>query len=163
MFKRIISIFVLALLTANSSNAQRSDSDNPYIGGGIAILDLVAEDPREYVSMQRQNSELLRSSADLAGVCTAVSGNDLAGTVYAVFPSLGSAFNMWDIMLTSNQIRNIQNEFNSSRTLLGNQTWQIVKGLEGEIFEESFATRVVDVSPTNPEAYVQAVRNMEKV
>ena len=52
-------------------------------------------------------------------------------------------------MLTSNQIRNIQNEFNSSRTLLGNQTWQIVKGLEGEIFEESFATRVVDVSPTN--------------
>ena len=46
VFKRIISIFVLALLTANSSNAQRSDSDNPYIGGGIAILDLVAEDPR---------------------------------------------------------------------------------------------------------------------
>ena len=46
---------------------------------------------------------------------------------------------------------------------MGNQTWQIVKGLEGEIFEESFATRVVDVSPTNPEAYVQAVRNMEKV
>ena len=45
---------------------------------------------------------------------------------------------------------------------MGNQTWQIVKGLEGEIFEESFATRVVDVSPTNPEAYVQAVRNMEK-
>ena len=166
VFKRTISIFVLALLTANSSNAQRSDSDNPYIGGGIAILDLVAENPREYVSMQRQNSEAFEElGADLAGVCTAVSGNDLAGEmqVYAVFPSLGSAFNMWDIMLTSNQIRNIQNEFNSSRTLLGNQTWQIVKGLEGEIFEESFATRVVDVSPTNPEAYVQAVRNMEKV
>ena len=123
VFKRIISIFVLALLTANSSNAQRSDSDNPYIGGGIAILDLVAEDPREYVSMQRQNSEAFEElGADLAGVCTAVSGNDLAGEmqVYAVFPS--SAFNMWDIMLTSNQIRNIQNEFNSSRTLLGNQT-----------------------------------------
>ena len=164
--RRMVTLFVLSLLTFNTSNAQRVESENSYAGGGIAILDLVADDPREYVSMQRQNSEAFEQlGADFAGVCTAVSGNDLAGEmqVYAIFPSLGTAFNMWDIMLTSNQIRNIQNEFNSSRTLMGNQTWQIVKGLEGEIFDESFATRVVDVNPTNPEAYVQAIRNMEKV
>ena len=38
--------------------------------------------------MQRQNSEVFEElGADLAGVCTAVSGNDLAGEmqVYAVF------------------------------------------------------------------------------
>ena len=47
-----LSFFNLCLSSndGQSSNAQRSDSDNPYIGGGIAILDLVAEDPREYVS-----------------------------------------------------------------------------------------------------------------
>ena len=166
VLRRMVPFFAGAVLTFNTSNAQNSESDNSYVGGGIAILDLVAEDPRGYVSLQRQNSEVFETlGADLAGVCTVVSGNDLAGEmqVYAIFPSLGSAFNMWDIMLTSNQIRNIQNEYNSSRTLLGNQTWQIVKGLEGEVFEESFATRVVDVNPTNPEAYVQAIRNMEKV
>ena len=165
VYERTFQLFILTLLGTKLVYAQQNESDNPFIGGGIAILDLVAEDPREYVAMQKQNSEVFETlGADLSGVCTAVSGNDVAGEmqVYAVFTSLGSAFNMWEIMLTSNQIRNIQNEFSSSRTLVGNQTWQIVKGLEGEIFEESFATRVVDVNPTNPEAYVQAIRNMEK-
>ena len=141
VYERTFQLFILTLLGTKLVYAQQNESDNPFIGGGIAILDLVAEDP--YVAMQKQNSEVFETlGADLSGVCTAVSGNDVAGEmqVYAVFTSLGSAFNMWEIMLTSNQIRNIQNEFSSSRTLVGNQTWQIVKGLEGEIFEESFAT-----------------------
>ena len=166
VYKRILQLFALFLLTINLVHADHHETDNPFIGGGIAILDLVAEDPADYIARQRQNSEAFETlGASLAGVCTAVSGNEQAGEmqVYATFTSLGDAFNMWDIMLTSNQIRNIQSEFSSSRTLLGNQTWQIVKGLEGEIFEDSFATRVVDVNPTNPEAYVQAIRNMEKV
>ena len=169
MFNRVIQRVLLAVslvMPASFTYADNHESDNPFIGGGIAILDLVAEDPRNYVAMQRQNSEVFETlGANLAGVCTAVSGNEQAGEmqVYALFASLGDAFNMWDIMLTNNQIRNIQSEFSSSRTLIGNQTWQIVKALEGEIFEESFATRVVDVSPTNPDAYVQAIRNMEQV
>ena len=169
MFNRVIQRVLLAvslIMPASFTYADNHESDNPFIGGGIAILDLVAEDPRNYVAMQRQNSEVFETlGANLAGVCTAVSGNEQAGEmqVYALFTSLGDAFNMWDIMLTNNQIRNIQSEFSSSRTLIGNQTWQIVKALEGEIFEESFATRVVDVSPTNPDAYVQAIRNMEQV
>ena len=145
--------------------ADHHELDNPFIGGGLTLLDLVADDPRAYISRQKQNLDTFdRLGASLAGVCTAVSGNESPGEmqVYSIFRSLGAAFNMWEVMATDNQIRDLQSEFSASRRLLGNQTWQIVKGLEGEIFESTFASRVVDVNPTNPEAYLQAIKAMER-
>lgn len=159
------SFLAMLVCIANLSMADNHESDNPFIGGGIAILDLVADDPSDYLARQKQNLQTFnRLGASLAGVCTAVSGNDSPGEmqVYTLFTTLGDAFNMWDIMATDSGIKSLQDEFSASRRLLGNQTWQIVKGLEGEIFDNTFATRVVDVNPTNPEAYLQAIRAMEE-
>jgi hypothetical protein len=161
--KELIFAIGIALVSAGSW-ADDHEAGNPFIGGGLTILDLVADNPRDYISRQKENLETFdRLGASLAGVCTAVSGNESPGEmqVYSIFDSLGSAFNMWEVMATDTQIRNLQNEFSASRQLLGNQTWQIVKGLEGEIFESTFASRVVSVNPTNPEAYLQAIKAME--
>lgn len=161
---KLICVITIAFASAGSW-ADHHEADNPFIGGGLTLLDLVADDPRDYIARQKENLETFdRLGASLAGVCTAVSGNESPGEmqVYSIFDSLGSAFNMWEVMATDDQIRNLQSEFSASRRLLGNQTWQIVKGLEGEIFESTFASRVVDVNPTNPEAYLQAIKAMEK-
>ena len=165
VYERAFQLFILTLLGVNLVYAQQNESDNPFIGGDITIIDLVAENPSEYIEQQQGNSQIFEKlGTSLAGVCTAVSGNDFPGEmrVYALFTSLADAFGMWDTMLTDEEIVDLQKDFNSSRKLIGNQTLQIVKGLEGEIFEDPYGIRILNVNPSNPAAYLQAVINLEE-
>ena len=168
MFNRVIQRVLLAVslvMPASFTYADNHESDNPFIGGGITIIDLVAENPNEYIEQQLGNSQIFEKlGTSLAGVCTAVSGNDFPGEmrVYALFTSLADAFAMWDVMLTDEEIVDLQRDFSSSRELIGNQTLQIVKGLEGEIFEDPYGIRILNVNPSNPAAYLRAVTNLEE-
>ena len=137
--------------------------DTPLSSGALTILNLVADNPAEYTDSQRENVEIFEElGITLAGACTAVSGNDVVGEMqfFSFLPSVADAFNMWEIMATSPTIRELQDDYNSSRRLLNNQTWQIVDGYEGEIME-NWATRVVEVNPTNSTAYLNGIYSLE--
>jgi hypothetical protein len=136
---------------------------SPLSTGAMTILNLVAEDPAAYTEFQKGNAEVFASmGAMLGGACVAVSGNDAPGEMqmFTFFPNLESAFGMWDMMATSPTIKNIQTDLRGSRELTGNQTLQIINGYEGEIYE-TWATRTVEVNPTNPAAYLQAVSALD--
>jgi hypothetical protein len=129
----------------------------------MTILNLIADDPAAYTEFQKGNSDVFASmGAMLGGACVAVSGNDAPGEMqmFTFFPDLESAFGMWDMMATSPTIKNIQTDLRGSRELTGNQTLQIINGYEGEIYE-TWATRTVEVNPTNPAAYLQAVSALD--
>ena len=125
---------------------------------------MVAESPEEYAASQRENVEIFEDlGITLAGACTAVSGNDSLGEMqfFSFLPSVADAFSMWETMATSPVIREIQDDYSSSRRLLNNETWQIVNGYEGELMD-TWATRVVEVNPTNSAAYINAIYSLEK-
>ena len=139
-------------------------ADAPLSSGALTILNLVADSPEEYAASQRENVEIFEDlGITLAGACTAVSGNDSIGEMqfFSFLPSVADAFSMWETMATSPAIREIQDDYSSSRRLLNNETWQIVNGYEGELME-TWATRVVEVNPTNSAAYINAVYSLEK-
>ena len=139
-------------------------ADAPLSSGALTILNLVADSPEEYVASQRENVEIFEDlGITLAGACTAVSGNDSIGEMqfFSFLPSVADAFSMWETMATSPAIREIQDDYSSSRRLLNNETWQIVNGYEGELME-TWATRVVEVNPTNSAAYINAIYSLEK-
>ena len=138
-------------------------ADAPLSSGALTILNLVADNPEEYAASQRENVEIFEDlGITLAGACTAVSGNDSLGEMqfFSFLPSVADAFSMWETMATSPAIREIQDDYSSSRRLLNNETWQIVDGYEGELME-TWATRVVEVSPTNSVAYINAIYSLE--
>ena len=139
-------------------------ADAPLSSGALTILNLVADSPEEYAASQRENVEIFEDlGITLAGACTAVSGNDAIGEMqfFSFLPSVADAFSMWETMATSPAIREIQDDYSSSRRLLNNETWQIVNGYEGELME-TWATRVVEVNPTNSAAYINAIYSLEK-
>ena len=139
-------------------------ADEPLSSGALTILNLVAESPEEYAASQRENVEIFEDlGITLAGACTAVSGNDSLGEMqfFSFLPSVADAFSMWETMATSPVIREIQDDYSSSRRLLNNETWQIVNGYEGELMD-TWATRVVEVNPTNSAAYINAIYSLEK-
>ena len=139
-------------------------ADAPLSSGALTILNLVADSPEEYAASQRENVEIFEDlGITLAGACTAVSGNDSIGEMqfFSFLPSVADAFSMWETMATSPAIREIQDDYSSSRRLLNNETWQIVDGYEGELME-TWATRVVEVNPTNSAAYINAIYSLEK-
>ena len=139
-------------------------ADAPLSSGALTILNLVADSPEEYAASQRENVEIFEDlGITLAGACTAVSGNDSIGEMqfFSFLPSVADAFSMWETMATSPAIREIQDDYSSSRKLLNNETWQIVNGYEGELME-TWATRVVEVNPTNSAAYINAIYSLEK-
>ena len=139
-------------------------ADAPLSSGALTILNLVADSPEEYAASQRENVEIFEDlGITLAGACTAVSGNDSIGEMqfFSFLPSVADAFSMWETMATSPAIREIQDDYSSSRRLLNNETWQIVNGYEGELME-TWATRVVEVNPTNSAAYINAIYSLEK-
>ena len=47
--KELIFAIGIALVSAGSW-ADDHEAGNPFIGGGLNILDLVADDPRDYIS-----------------------------------------------------------------------------------------------------------------
>ena len=138
-------------------------ADAPLSSGALTILNLVADSPEEYAASQRENVEIFEDlGITLAGACTAVSGNDSLGEMqfFSFLPSVADAFSMWETMAISPAIREIQDDYSSSRRLLNNETWQIVDGYEGELME-TWATRVVEVNPTNSAAYINAIYSLE--
>ena len=54
--KELIFAIGIALVSAGSW-ADDHELDNPFIGGGLTILDLVADDPRDYIARQKENLE----------------------------------------------------------------------------------------------------------
>ena len=162
---KIFKFFVAVLLGFQSVNsfADHHLESSPLSTGAMTILNLVAEDPAAYTEFQKGNAEVFASmGAMLGGACVAVSGNDAPGEMqmFTFFPDLESAFGMWDMMATSPTIKNIQDNLRGRRELIGNQTLQIINGYEGEIYE-TWATRTVEVNPTNPAAYLQAVSALD--
>lgn len=158
---KILKPLVIVLLGFQCVNsfADHHLESSPLSTGAMTILNLIAEDPTAYTEFQRGNSEVFESmGAMLGGACVAVSGNDAPGEMqmFTFFPDLESAFGMWDMMATSPTIKNIQDDLRGRRELTGNQTLQIINGYEGEIYE-TWATRTVEVNPTNRTAYLEAV------
>ena len=163
--KNITNTFLAITLAAHGASlyADHHLEEAPLSSGAMTILNLVAEDPSAYIEFQRGNSEVLEElGVLLAGACVAVSGNESAGEMqfFSFHSNLGNAFNMWEVMATSPRIQNLQTDLQSSRKLTGNQTLQVVKGYKGEIYQ-TWATRAVEVNPTNPTAYLQAVNSLD--
>jgi hypothetical protein len=67
---------------------------------------------------------------------------------------------VWDTMIGSASIRQLQEELSANRTLAGNETWQIIDGYGGEI-RDTWATRLVEVNPTDVQQYIAAIKNLE--
>ena len=158
---KILKFLVTTLVGLHCINsfADHHLESSPLSTCAMTILNLIADDPAAYTEFQKGNSDVFSSmGAMLGGACVAVSGNDSPGEMqmFTFFPNLEGAFGMWDMMATSPTIKNIQADLRGRRELTGNQTLQIINGYEGEIYE-TWATRTVEVNPTNPAAYLQAV------
>jgi hypothetical protein len=157
-------IAIALTVQATSLYADHHLEDAPLSSGAMTILNLTADDPSAYTELQKGNAEIYEAMDVLtAGACVAVSGNESIGEmqVFSFHSDLASAFNQWDVMATSPAIKDLQTDLRASRTLTGNQTLQIVKGYgyKGELYT-NWATRTVEVNPTNPGAYLQAVKTL---
>ena len=157
-------IGLVLAVQATSLYADHHLEDAPLSSGAMTILNLVADDPSAYTQGQKSNTEIFEAMNVLtAGACVAVSGNESIGEMqfFSFHSNLASAFNQWDLMATSPAVKDLQTDLRASRTLTGNQTLQIVKGFgyKGEIYK-NWATRTAEVNPTNPAAYLQAVKTL---
>lgn len=164
--KNITNTFLAITLAVQGASlyADHHLEDAPLSSGAMTILNLIADDPSAYTELQKGNAEIFEAMGVLtAGACVAVSGNESIGEMqfFSFHSDLASAFNQWDVMATSPAIKNLQTDLRASRTLTGNQTLQIVKGhgYKGELYT-NWATRTVEVNPTNPGAYLQAVKTL---
>ena len=160
---KLKNVFLVSSVMSFILHASLHAAEAPLSSGALTILNLVADNPAEYAASQRDNVEIFEDlGITLAGACTAVSGNDSLGEMqfFSFLPSVADAFSMWETMATSSAIREIQDDYSTSRRLLNNETWQIVDGYEGELME-TWATRVVEVNPTNSSAYISAIYSLE--
>ena len=160
---KLKNVFLVSSVMSFILHASLHAAEAPLSSGALTILNLVADNPAEYAASQRENGEIFEDlGITLAGACTAVSGNDSLGEMqfFSFLPSVADAFSMWETMATSSAIREIQDDYSTSRRLLNNETWQIVDGYEGELME-TWATRVVEVNPTNSSAYISAIYSLE--
>ena len=160
---KLKNVFLVSSVMSFILHASLHAAEAPLSSGALTILNLVADNPAEYAASQRDNVEIFEDlGITWAGACTAVSGNESLGEMqfFSFLPSVADAFSMWETMATSSAIREIQEDYSTSRRLLNNETWQIVDGYEGELME-TWATRVVEVNPTNSSAYISAIYSLE--
>ena len=168
MMKKLSSLgrsLVVTVLTVVCSPllADHHTSNEALGTGAVGIINLVAQDPSSYVASQKLNGEIFEQlGVTIAGACTAVSGNQVPGEMqfFSFVPSVADAMQVWDTMIGSASIRQLQEELSDNRTLAGNETWQIIDGYGGEI-RDTWATRLVEVNPTDVQQYIAAIKNLE--
>jgi len=147
----------------SSLYADHHTFDDALATGAVGIINLVAHDPSAYVASQKLNGETFEQlGVTVAGVCTAVSGNQVPGEMqfFSFVPSIADAMQVWDTMSSSASIRQLQDELSANRALTGNETWQIIDGYSGEV-RDTWATRLVSVNPTNTQEYIAAIKALE--
>ena len=153
---------VVTVLTVVGSPllADHHNSNEALATGAVGVMNLVAQDPSNYVASQKSNGEIFEQlGVTIAGACTAVSGNQVPGEMqfFSFVPSIADAMQVWDTMNDSASIRQLQEELSANRTLAGNETWQIIDGYGGEI-RDTWATRLVKVNPTDVQQYIAAIK-----
>ena len=161
--KRLIVSFCVTFFLGLTATTYGQD-DAPLSDGAVAIYNIIADSPDAYAETQRDNSQLFEEMGILiAGVCTAISGNEYPGEIqfFSMFPSVSSAFSGLEYTLTNSEVKDLQADLASSRKLLNTETMLIVKGYDGEIYE-NWATRSVYVSPADPAAYLEGMASLEK-
>ena len=80
MKQLIVSVCVTFSLGLTATTYGQDDA--PLSDGAVAIYNIIADSPDAYAETQRNNSQLFEEMGILiAGVCTAISGNEYPGEI----------------------------------------------------------------------------------
>jgi hypothetical protein len=157
--KRILALISTIFFLTNSYSAESADALN----GAVGITRLISDSPNEYIAQLKQNVEVFEDLGSIvAGVCIALSGNEVAGEMqmFNYSPSISIAFKSWGSNLTNRSTQRLRQELNQIRTLTGERTYRVVKPYAGPL-RETWAIRVLELNTENLVAYVNAASNLE--